>query len=261
MSKFKFLSVFVLFFILPALAWSQNPSAEQGFKQATELYLKKDYEKAREEFLKLLDQDPNNATVLTNLALTEFQLGKKPLAIGLLRKALASEPDLVTAQAGLKFIQGQLQVKEVPHQIQTYETLRTNLLQPVPLFAYLVISALSFFAMGWVLLSYGGRRKKALEEETSLPSFPVIGFILSVSFVVFTALAILKLYDATIMRGTIIDEKVALQTAPGDNQVAILELFGGMEVILRQTQDDWVQVTYPGALTGWIKKSSVMMTR
>lgn len=261
MSKLKSLSVFALFFILPTLVWSQTTGNDAVFKQGTELYLKKDYEKAREVFVKLLDQDPNNATVLTNLALTEFQLGKKPLAVGLLRKALATEPDLTTAETGLKFVLTQMAVKEVPHQIETYETLRSNLLQPAPLSAYLVLSALSFFAMGWVLLSYGGRRKRALEEEHALPTFPLIGGILTLAFIAFTTLSVLKIYDSSMIRGTIVDEKVSLQTAPGDNQVAILELFGGMEVILRQTQDDWVQVTYPGALTGWIKKSSVMMTR
>ncbi|WP_374076763.1 tetratricopeptide repeat protein [Bdellovibrio bacteriovorus] len=261
MSKLKSLSVFFLSLVLPTLVVAQTGSSAELFKQGTQLYLAKDYTKAQEVFTQALDKDPYNATTLTNLALAEFQLGKKPLAIGLLRKALASDPELPTAQAGLKFILSQMQVKEVPHQIETYESLRSKLLQPVPLSAYLILSALSLFAAGWILISYGGRRRKALEEEKSLPAFPLIGSLLSLAFVIFTGLLALKVYDSTILRGTIIEEKVSLQTAPGDNQVAILELFGGMEVIARETQGDWVQVTYPGSLTGWIKKSSVLMTR
>lgn len=261
MSKLKFPSVFFLSLLLPSLLWAQTGSSADLFKQGTQLYLEKNYAKAQEIFTLSLDKDPHNATTITNLALAEFQLGKKPLAIGLLRKALSLDPELPTAQAALKFALSQLQVKEVPHQIETYETLRSKLLQPVPLSAYLILSALSLFAAGWILISYGGRRKKALEEEKALPPFPLIGSLLALLFVVFTGLLALKVYDGTLLRGTIIEEKVSLQTAPGDNQVAILELFGGMEVVAHTNQGDWVQVTYPGSVTGWIKKSSVLMTR
>ncbi|KHD88529.1 MAG: TPR domain-containing protein [Bdellovibrio sp. ArHS] len=261
MANLKKLSVFFLSLILPALCLAQTGTSAELFQQGTQSYLAKDYAKAHESFSRALDQDPNNAVVLTNLALTEFQLGKKPLAVGLLRKALASDPELSTAEAGLKFVLSQLGVKEVPRQIQTYESVRAKLIQPVPLSAYLILSALTFFAAGWTLISYGGRRKKAMQEEAAAPSFPLVSTFLTLSFVIFTGLLALKVYDSTILRGTIITEKVSLQTAPGDNQVAILELFGGMEVVARQTQGDWVQVTYPGSLTGWIKKDAVLMTR
>lgn len=261
MSNLKMLSVFFLFLILPSLGAAQSESSADFFKQGTQLYVAKDYTKAQESFTKALAQDPHNATILTNLALTEFQLDHKPLSVGLLRKALQTEPELPTAVAGLKFVLSQMQIREVPRQIETYETLRLNLLQPVPLTAYLVLSTLLFFAAGWLLLSYTGRRRRALLEEKALPGFPTIAALLTVGFVIFTGLLTLKIYDSSILRGTIIEEKIALQTAPGENQVAILDLFGGMEVIAHTIQGDWVQVTYPGSLTGWIKKSSLLLTR
>lgn len=259
MSKLKRITVFCLIFVLPSLGLAQ--SSTELFNEGTKAYLAKDYTQAETLFTQSLDKDPLNSTVLTNLALTAFQLGKKPLAVGLLRKALHYEPDLETAQQALRFSLSQMQIKEVPHKIQTYESLRTGVLQPIPLLAYLGLSALSFFAAGWTLISYVGRRKKANEEERQMPGFPVIAVILSSGFILFTSLVFLKIYDSTIPRATIVDEIVSLQTAPGDNQVAITELGGGLEVIVRQTQNDWVQVNYPGSATGWIKKSSVLMTR
>ncbi|MFV8256847.1 tetratricopeptide repeat protein [Bdellovibrio bacteriovorus] len=261
MSNLKLLSVFFLFLILPSLGAAQTETSADLFKQGTQFYVAKDYAKAKESFSKALQNDPHNATVLTNLALSEFQLGNKPLAVGLLRKALDSEPELSTAVAGLKFVLSQMQVKEVPHQIETYESLRKNLLQPVPLTAYLILSTLLFFVAGWLLLGYAGARRRALNEETALPRFPTVAVILTLGFVIFTGLLGLKIYDLSVTRGTIIEEKVALQTAPGENQVSILDLFGGMEVVAHTTQGDWVQVTYPGSLTGWIKKSSLLLTR
>lgn len=259
MSKSKSLCLFVILTFACLSAFAQ--SSTEFFTQGTQAYLSKDYKKAQELFQKSLDLDPHNATILTNLALTEFQLGQKPMAIGLLRKALDLDPDVSTAQASLGFILSEHPIKEIPRNLNSYESFRAQLLQPIPLPAYLVLSALAFLCAGWTLISYIGRRKKALEEEKALPPFPVVPSILAVLCLMFSGLVLLKLYDSTILRGTIVTETVSLQTAPGENQVAIMDLPGGVEVQIRADQADWVQVTYPGSATGWIKKSSVLMTR
>ncbi|MDG0814817.1 tetratricopeptide repeat protein [Bdellovibrio svalbardensis] len=256
----KRLIVFFFTLILPSLLWAQNATFAEYFKQGTQFYSAKEYEKARDAFAKAVETDPHNATALTNLALAQFQLGKKPLAIGLLRKALASDPELTTARAGLKYAQSQMEIKDVPHQIETYESVRSKLLAPVPLLAYLILTALLLFAAGWVLLSYLGRRRTALHEEKSPPPTPVIGLLFSLGFIVSLTLLCLKIYDSSILRATVIEEKVSLQTAPGENQAAILDLYGGMEVVVKTLDKDWAQVTYPGSLTGWIKSSSVIIT-
>lgn len=261
MAKIKNLSLVVVFIFISFFNFIEANATDEFFSQGTQMYVSKEYEKARELFLKQLDQDPDNATVLTNLALTEFQLGKKTLAIGLLRKALTSDPELTTAQNALEFALSSLQIKEVPHQIETYETLRADILQRLPLSAFLMLLALTFFAAGWSLISFLGRRKRAIQEEKSIPSIPTVTVLLSLLVVIFTGLNGLKIYDTTVIRGTIIEDKVSLQTAPGENQVAIFDLPGGTEVITHQTQGDWVQITYPGSTTGWIKKNSILMTR
>lgn len=256
----KRLIVFFFTLILPSLLWAQDSSFAELFKQGTQFYTAKEYDKARDAFAKAVEKDPHNATALTNLALAQFQLGKKPLAIGLLRKALASDPELSTARAGLKFALSQMDVKDIPHEIETYESVRSKLIAPVPLLAYLILTALLLFAAGWTILSYSGRRRLALHEEKTPPPAPVIGIIFSLGFVVSLSLLGLKIFDTNILRATIINDKVSLQTAPGENQAAILDLYGGMEVIVKANDKEWVQVTYPGSLTGWIKSSSVMIT-
>ncbi|MBO9668199.1 MAG: tetratricopeptide repeat protein [Bdellovibrio sp.] len=252
--------MFFFTLILPTLAWTQNNSFPELFKQGTQHYVAKEYDKARDAFAKALESDPHNATTLTNLALAQYQLGKKPLAVGLLRKALSSDPELPAAKAGLKFALSQMEIKEIPHQIETYESIRANLLSPVPLFAFLVLTALLLFAGGWILISYFGKRRRAFAEEKAFPGFPVIGALLSLGFLVSLTLLVLKIYDQSIVRATIIDDKVSMQAAAGDNQAALLDLYGGMEVIVQNESKDWVQVTYPGSITGWIKATSILKT-
>lgn len=257
----KRLIVFFFTLILPTLAWTQNNNSfAELFKEGTQHYVAKEYEKSRDAFAKAVEIDPHNATALTNLALAQFQLGKKPLAVGLLRKALAADPELATARAGLKYVLSQMENRDVPHQLETYESVRAKLLAPVPLPAYLILTAVLLFAAGWTLLSYLGRRRAALHEEKTPPAVPVLGVIFSLGFLVFLTLLSLKIYDSSIVRATISEDKVSLQTAPGENQAAILDLYGGMEVIVKTNDKEWSQVTYPGSLTGWIKSSSLIIT-
>lgn len=256
----KRLIVFFFTLILPTLAWTQNDSFAELFKQGTQHYTAKEYDKAADAFNKAVDKDPHNATALTNLALAQFQLGKKALSVGLLRKALEADPELSTANAGLKFVLSQMEIHDVPHQIETYESVRSKLLAPIPLFAYLVLTAILLFAAGWTLLSYAGRRRNALAEEKAPPAVPFVGLLFTLGFLLSLSLLVLKLYDATIIRATIVEDRVSLQTAPGANQAAILDLSGGMEVVVKTVDKDWSQVTYPGSLTGWIKSSSLVVT-
>lgn len=252
---------FVLFIFLPSSLLAEQLQPAELFQQGTQAYVRKDYAKAVDLLEQALAQDKHNATIITNLALAQYNLGKIPVALGLLRKAIYLDPSLSTAKESLEFVVSQAPKTEVPRQIQNYESLRSQLLQPVPLYAYSLLSLLCFLAAGWTLLNFLGKRKKALEEQTSSPGFPVVGTLLGLAFIIFSGLLVLKLYDTRVLRGTIIEEKISLQTAPGENQLAILDLYGGMEVIIRSTQGDWSQVTYPGSLTGWVKNSSLLMTR
>lgn len=254
---------FIVFFftlILPTLAWTQDADFAALFNQGTQHYAAKEYDKSRDAFAKALEKDPHNATTLTNLALAQFQLGKKSLAIGLFRKALSSDPELTQAKAGLKFALSQMEIKEIPHQIETYESVRAKLLAPVSIIAYLIMTALFLFAAGWILLGFMGQRRRALAEEKALPGVPVIGTVLAVGFLISVTLLGLKIFDQSIIRATVVDDKVSLQSAPGENQAALLELYGGMEVIVQNDNNEWVQVTYPGSITGWVKKSAVLRT-
>jgi tetratricopeptide (TPR) repeat protein len=258
----------ICFFILSlvlcfaSLSPAQEPKpAGPPFTAATNAYLSKDYKKAQALFTDLLKQEPTNAVIIANLALTEYQLGQKLRALGLFRKALHFEPDLDMALEGLKFVSEQVPAANNKGDLSLFEFLRQNLLTYVPMFAYFGMSALCLFAFGWVLISYIERRKRALETETPLPPWPWVGAVQASLFVLFLALFLLKIYDQNLPRGTIIVDQVSLQTAPGDNQVTFFDLLGGQEVYVISESGDWAQIQAPDKPAGWIKKSSLMMTR
>ncbi len=257
---------------------SIQSAAEQDlseFQRGVQAYQKQDYKQAVDSFTKALAEAshssgngssnssvngevPKSVTLLTNLGLAQFKLGNKGYALAYLRQALSLDPGFPIAQSALTHILAQAQVKEIPHRIEAYEMIREKLLEPVNILSYFFLSALFLLTGGWILISYLGQRKRASQQELGEPPFPVIGSILLVCFVAATGLSILKLLDSTKIRGTIVEPKVAVQAAPGENQAVLFDLFEGIEVILRRKQDGWVQVSYPGGMTGWIPEKSIL---
>lgn len=266
-SLYSLIFSFILTCCLQATAWADSasdqqnwPTFEKAFEAGVRHYKEKKYEEARVAFSQALEKDQNNVQALTNLALVQYQLGQKGWAVALLRKAHYLDPDFSTPRAALDYIVPQLDVKEIPHEIQLWETVRAHFIVPFSMTAFLAMTALSLFASGWLLLAFLGKRRAAFREERSLPDFPLIPTIITAVFIVMAALTVLKFWDHKVPRGTIVSEKITVYSAPDDKSVALFDLFPGLEVVLKQTSDQWVQVTYPGALTGWIPKSSVFQT-
>ncbi|MBC7371905.1 MAG: tetratricopeptide repeat protein [Bdellovibrionaceae bacterium] len=235
-------------------------SFEENFGRGTKAYQEKKFPEAIAYFQKALDLHPDNATVLTNLGLSYFQNHQKGLAIAMLRRALYEDPTLSVAEAGLTFTVSQLEIKEIPHQIETYERLRSSVLNSATLAGFNLITALMLFSSGFIWLKFFGRRRKAFELEVAPPAAPLIGILLAIGFLVAFSFTLLKMYDLSVPRATIIADKVSAQTAPGDGQTGLFDLYAGFEVIVRNAASDWIQISYPGGLTGWVKKESLMAT-
>ncbi len=256
----KCLTKTALTILLCLFVFENAKGQSEAFRAGLVNYQNKKYAEAQTSFQEALNLAPLDAAALTNLGLSVYQLGQKSRAIAYFRKALALNPSLPAAQQGLSFVLPQLEVKEIPHQIETYELIREQLLMPAGEFSYLWILAALLFLLGWSLLKYLGQRKHAEEEDLPFPPFPWITAVSGIFSVIFFSLSLAKIYDLQIPRGTIVEDKVAVQSAPGDSQLSLFDLYGGFDVVIRSHSGDWVQVTYPGGLTGWIKKSSLYVT-
>ncbi len=235
-------------------------SFEESYKEGVQHYQNKSFDKAQASFQNALLLNSLNLSTLTNLGLVSFELGNKGLAIAYLRRALEIDGDFSPAKLAYDYIWSQLEVKEVPHRIETYETLRENFLIPFSLSDYLWFGGFCFIISGWLLIRYLGQKRRALQDELPLPQFPSVGTIVFILFIVVFIFTGLKIYDLNLPRATVIAAKVSLKTAPSDSETSLLELSQGFEVILRKAESDWLQVTYPGGPTGWLKKTDLMVT-
>lgn len=240
------------------LGQTPAPTFEELFRDGLSAYQTKAYDKAQDLFTQALNKEPGNTAAMVNEALTAFQLDKKGLAIAWFRRALMIEPDLLEAQAGLKFASAKLEIKEIPHRIETFETIRANVLELAPLRVFLAITALMILVGGWLFIGWFGAYRRALRSQEVAPGFSLFTGLLITLALAGIVLTSLKITDSTWPRGTIISKKVDARSAPADTGVALFQLYEGFEVLIREVKDGWVQVTYPGGLTGWVQKTDLL---
>jgi len=238
----------------------EEPSFQSLFQEGIKYYQEKKFTEAKGIFQKAIELNPKNVQVITNLGLTYFQTGEKGYALALMRKAHSLDPDFSTPISAIEFIQSQLTVKEIPHEINSWETLRAQFIQPFSQFSFVVLSALFLFAAGWTWIQFFSQRKKAAEEEKPYPQIPLLGIIYSVCFTILFALMLAKFYDHFQVRGTIVAEKTSVLSLPNEKAPTLFELYSGLEVLVLKKETDWLQVRYPGGMIGWIKNNDLFIT-
>lgn len=245
----------------PARAQDQAPralNAVELFAKGNELYQAQKYPQAAENFRDLASRNPNHAPLFFNWGLSEYQAGRRGLGVGLWRRALALRPGYGPAQEALMFASRQMQIRE-PDDGQWFETLRHRVLNHVSLDQLLGLTCLLLATGGWLLLTYLGRRRKALRQEEPLPPFPWVGAGL-VSLLVFSAaLSGFKAFEVSIPRATAIITS-PVRSAPSDASSVLFELREGADVILRQANKGWTQIRYPGGMSGWVPNEALFQT-
>jgi tetratricopeptide (TPR) repeat protein len=258
----RFTRFFPLVFALSAL-WTGvafADGADAQFQAGVAAFQKNDLKSARASFESALKLDPAHVVTLFDLGLLESKEGHNGRAIALWRKALALAPEFRPAREAIEFTRGKLERAEIPHEVETWEQLREMALAYVVLEKFVVISAVSFFFSVWLLLGFFGAKRRALLDEKPLPGFPFVATISAVLFVASAALTVAKILDMQELRGTVVAKKVEARSTPDQGGTPLFDLYEGLEVIVRQTSGNWIQVNYPGGSTGWVPRASVFTT-
>ncbi len=251
--------IFQLVVVSSAFSDEINPSYSAGLKS----YQESKFEQAKASFQTALQEEPQNPLINYNLGLTEWKLGHLGMSLGLLRRAQYSDPSFREALKAETFVREGLKVKDLPHQISLWETLRQELLKPVSMDALLVVTMLLLFISGYTIPKYLGARRRALEDESPTMPNPFTGGLSGLLLIAVVVISGMKLFDLRIQRATVVVQKVEARSGPEPDSSTLFELFEGLEVIVRRSfldsnQREWVQVTYPGGMTGWISSNDMI---
>ncbi len=212
-------------------------------------------------FRESLLQHPDDPAVLTNLGIAAQSAGQKGWSIAYLREALTLGTGLKQTRQALEFSLSQLQVKELPHEIQAWEKLRENILVGISLPWLLFFNGGALLLFGVVWINFFKLRKVAFENETPLPALRVMHWSASTVFVVAVGLVACKILDLSEVRGTIIAEKVQAYSAPSSEAPGLFEITEGLEVLVQREEGTWFQIRYPGGPTGWVRADQVHLTQ
>lgn len=248
--------------LLSQTGLSQTPpqTAADYFRNGLAAFQKNDFEAARTEFTNAVKLEPNNADVLYNLGLTEYKAKNEGLALGLWRKALVLDPGNDDVTHAIAYGENALPQKAVARGSDLFESFRKAFLIRNSLLGFLTINLVLFAFAGWILIRYFAARSRSLENEEPSPPVPYVGILFVFLFLIASALVAAKLYDLSIPRGTITAEKLEVKTSPDAASATLFELFEGFEVIVRQSSQDWLQINYPGGLSGWVPANAVFQT-
>ncbi len=255
--------VFFISLSLGSLAQADSPLSalpEELYQASIRSYQSGDLHQARDQFKKLAQQDPKNRFALYNWGLVEFELGHKGYALAAWRRALYISPLFSPARRALRYAQEQMTGRLGISSPSTWESFRGRVLTYFSLGGLMGWFALSLALGGGLWLRFFSRYQEAVEHELPLPrlSLPLI-FVGGLGAVLGLLLA-LKIYDYQTPRATLVSDRVPLLSAPVAESSDLLLLNEGMEVLVRQSQGDWAQVTFPGGMTGWVHQDHLFLT-
>jgi tetratricopeptide (TPR) repeat protein len=233
---------------------------ESLFSQGVKLYQEQKYQDAQVSFSKAISLRPHHSEVLANLGLTAFQQGQKGLALGYLRKSLNSDANNIIASNAIKYVEAQLEMKEIPREIGNLEIFKEYLIDPVSLNSYLGFLALCLFAFGWLWLDFLAELKSLRSTRSRLTEFPSLKVLISLFFLLSVVGTAWKIYENEKTLATIITKKVPLLSGPQEDAVQLLDLYEGLQVEVLKQKEDWLQVMHPGTPAGWVKQVDLFKT-
>ncbi len=253
-----FLSLSLLTF--GSTSFSQSTTdANSLFQSATAAYKSHKLDDARQLFTQFLSQT-QSSEAFYDLGLVEYDSKNIGSAVAFWRKALELDPHNQLANDSLNFIQKKIEHPELNRQNDTYEVLRDRVLNHAQIEYLFLLTAFVFAATFWLLLAYFGERKRSREQELPAPAIPWVAGVMLAILLLSTFVSGAKLYDLNIARATVLPSRIQVMSAPDAESTQLFELFEGLEVIVESSQGDYLQVTFPGGMTGWTLKKNLMLT-
>lgn len=246
------LSLFFCLFQPRAPLWADATVIGDDVLNATKLLQETKYSEAFNAFDEIFKSGRESSAHLYNWGLAAYRMDKKGLAVGLWRRALYLDPELISARQALDFI-----AHELP-QDMSYESsgywyaLRTGVLDKVGLNKTLILVWVFFVTSAFLLIRYWGRRQRALKENTPMPHLPILGLVFAGFMVFCLILTTAKIVSLFEIRATVIANPTTMRTGPDVNDNSIFDLVEGLEVSVKDINNQWVLITLPTGLSGWV---------
>lgn len=248
------MSIFALLILCAGYSYSQSePKDTQSlFYKANSLYEKRDYEKASEEYAKILASGVESGPLYFNIGNTFFKMGKTGYAILAYKKAKALMPGDSDLKSNLAYAQSLTEDSA----LQALPVNRIAWLFKFPFRDYnLNTVAVMLITLYLLLIVMGltGIVNPVYKRRLSLIFYPVlIGFILTLG-----AFSI-RYYDEEILtHGIVVAKEAECKYEPIDKSNNYFTLKEGQEVLVLNTRNGWRRIKRLDGKLAWVKSDAV----
>ena len=235
-----------------AFAEDAAKDPKQIFKEANSLYEAKDYTKAMEAYISILDLGVESGNLYYNLGNSFFKSGKIGYAIVCYDRANRIRPRDSDIKSNLEYARSLIDdpgYSALPDNVVfkflrlPYRAFGLNRLTKTVAALYIVM----------VLLFAGGILNRAFGR-----SFRYVTALITILFISSLAAFALRYYDEVYLRhGIIVERSVECKYEPIDRSTTYFKVGEGCNVLVLETKEDWRKIRRSDGKTGWVNKDAV----
>jgi tetratricopeptide (TPR) repeat protein len=234
------------------VADDSTDTPEKLFYAGNAQYEKRDYAKAVESYLKILDRGVENARLYYNIGNGFFKMGKLGYAILSYEKSKRLDPGDSDLRSNLEYARSLVEgsvyyggrrnfiVKLIG---RPFRDLSLNKMTATAAFLYIVV----------VLMALANTYSPEFAKKTRL-----IFFVVSAVFLWSLAIFAVRYYHQEILKAGIVVQKSAeCKYEPVDNSANYYKLNEGDKVLILSVRNGWREIKRADGKSAWVKKEAV----
>jgi tetratricopeptide (TPR) repeat protein len=249
---FSFVLISYLFFIIVCSAVIAS-QPENKLQKGNTYYREGTYDKAIEEYKKLVDEGYIGTSLFYNLGNANYRIGKIGYAILYYEKALELSPS----------------DEDVKHNLNFAHQSTVDRIQPLPrffLFDWWEALLGLFSDNSWayvvfvlyllvILLTGAYSYSRTVKQQKIFFFSGIVGvFLLAFSI----SLLVIKINrEATLKNGVIVEQVVTVKFSPDPQSTDAFIIHEGLKVILEDHLDKWVKIRLADGKVGWVEQTYV----
>lgn len=252
MKKIAVVAILICMWTIPAVADDGAQDPRQLFYKANSLYEKRDYEKASEEYAKILAMGLETGPLYYNIGNTFYKMGKIGYAILAYKRALRLMPGDSDLKSNLNYAQSLTEDSALSAQGQNriallikapFRDMNLNTVAIILITLYLMV----------IMLAMGGIINHIFRQRVTF-----IFYLSLVLFLITLAAFSVKYYDEEVLRhGIVVTKEAECKYEPIDKSTTYYTLKEGQEVLVLKTRNGWRRIRRLDGKLGWVKSDAV----
>ena len=255
MNKIK-ICVFTIALLLTcsnfAVAQDVSNDPNHLFAKGNSLYERRDYDKALEEYKKVLDEGVESGPIYYNIGNTYFKLGKTGYAILYYKKALRLMPADSDLKSNLSYARSLTEDSSLQPAMQN----KFVWLAKIPFKEFTLNGVARILAAIYLLiiaLVIGGIVNQVFKRRVTF-----IFYVVLILFLLALAGFSVRYYEEEVLtHGIVIAKDAECKYEPIDKSTTYFTLRNGQEVLILKSRNGWSRIERLDGKLGWVKSDAV----